>query len=114
MGTPLFAFRRFAAACPHQLCFQAATASARSPIPPTSTSGKSPKGCAIVSVNNYVSDEQVAIPILAMDPEDYQRQAALISRVRAVPLTAQLSPDAPDSGMCRDLRDAGRDHLRVP
>ena len=37
----------------------------------------------IVGVNDYLSDEPVAIPILAMDPQGYHRQAARLSRVRA-------------------------------
>jgi methylmalonyl-CoA mutase N-terminal domain/subunit len=37
----------------------------------------------IVGVNDYVSGERPAIPILAMDPQGYQRQIARLQRVRA-------------------------------
>jgi methylmalonyl-CoA mutase N-terminal domain/subunit len=37
----------------------------------------------IVGVNDYVSGEAPAIPILAMDPQGYQRQIARLQRVRA-------------------------------
>ena len=37
----------------------------------------------IVGVNDYVSGEPQAIPILAMDPQGYQRQIARLQRVRA-------------------------------
>jgi methylmalonyl-CoA mutase N-terminal domain/subunit len=37
----------------------------------------------IVGVNDYVADEPVAIPILEMDPQGYQRQIARLDRVRA-------------------------------
>ncbi len=37
----------------------------------------------IVGVNDYVADEPVKIPILDMDPQGYQRQAARLQRVRA-------------------------------
>ncbi|MER2598364.1 MAG: methylmalonyl-CoA mutase family protein [Caldilineales bacterium] len=37
----------------------------------------------IVGVNDYLSDEAQAIPILAMDPQGYQRQVARLRRVRA-------------------------------
>jgi methylmalonyl-CoA mutase N-terminal domain/subunit len=37
----------------------------------------------IVGVNDYVSGEAPAIPILAMDPQGYQRQLARLQRVRA-------------------------------
>ena len=37
----------------------------------------------IVGVNDYVSDEAPAIPILAMDPQGYERQVARLRRVRA-------------------------------
>jgi methylmalonyl-CoA mutase, N-terminal domain len=37
----------------------------------------------IVGVNDYVSGEPLAIPILAMDPQGYQRQLARLQRVRA-------------------------------
>ncbi len=37
----------------------------------------------IVGVNDYVSGEPQAIPILAMDPQGYERQLARLQRVRA-------------------------------
>jgi methylmalonyl-CoA mutase N-terminal domain/subunit len=37
----------------------------------------------IVGVNDYVSGEPQAIPILAMDPQGYERQIARLQRVRA-------------------------------
>jgi methylmalonyl-CoA mutase N-terminal domain/subunit len=37
----------------------------------------------IVGVNDYVSGEPAAIPILAMDPQGYDRQVARLQRVRA-------------------------------
>jgi methylmalonyl-CoA mutase N-terminal domain/subunit len=37
----------------------------------------------IIGVNDYVSGEPPAIPILAMDPQGYQRQLARLQRVRA-------------------------------
>jgi len=36
----------------------------------------------IVGVNEYVADEPIEIPILAMDPEGYDRQVARLNRVR--------------------------------
>ncbi len=37
----------------------------------------------IVGVNDYVSDEPIEIPILAMDPDGYERQAIRLNRLRA-------------------------------
>ncbi|MCB0245733.1 MAG: methylmalonyl-CoA mutase family protein [Anaerolineae bacterium] len=37
----------------------------------------------IVGVNDYVAGEPVAIPILSMDPDGYERQVARLRRVRA-------------------------------
>ena len=37
----------------------------------------------IVGVNDYVADEPVEVPILAMDPDGYDRQVARLRRVRA-------------------------------
>ena len=37
----------------------------------------------VVGVNDYVADEQPAIPILAMDPQGYERQMARLNRVHA-------------------------------
>jgi len=37
----------------------------------------------IVGVNDYASHEAPAIPILAMDPQGFQRQVARLQRVRA-------------------------------
>jgi methylmalonyl-CoA mutase N-terminal domain/subunit len=37
----------------------------------------------IVGVNDYVADEPLAIPLLQMDPEGYERQIARLRRVRA-------------------------------
>ena len=37
----------------------------------------------VVGVNGYVADEPQTIPILAMDPQGYQRQVARLQRVRA-------------------------------
>ncbi len=38
---------------------------------------------AVIGVNAYASDEPPAIPILAMDPQGYERQVARLNRVRA-------------------------------
>ena len=57
----------------------------------------------VVGVNGYLADEPVAIPILAMDPQGYERQIARLQRVRAerdaVVVAASL----------RRLTDAARD-----
>jgi len=37
----------------------------------------------IVGVNDYVAAEPLAIPILEMDPQGYERQVARLKRVRA-------------------------------
>ena len=37
----------------------------------------------VVGVNDYVADEPLAIPLLAMDPQGYERQIARLRRVRA-------------------------------
>jgi len=37
----------------------------------------------IVGVNDYVIDERLAIPILQMDPQGYERQVARLNRVRS-------------------------------
>jgi methylmalonyl-CoA mutase N-terminal domain/subunit len=37
----------------------------------------------IVGVNDFVADEPIAIPILEMDPQGYERQVARLRRVRA-------------------------------
>ena len=37
----------------------------------------------VVGVNGYVADEPQTIPILAMDPQGYERQIARLRRVRA-------------------------------
>ena len=84
----------------------------------------------IVGVNDYVADEQPAIPILAMDPQGYERQIARLHRVRAerdgAAVQASLrrltdaarrwphQPDASHPGRGQRIRDAGRDHRRVP
>ncbi len=37
----------------------------------------------VVGVNDYAADEPLAIPLLAMDPQGYERQIARLARVRA-------------------------------
>jgi methylmalonyl-CoA mutase N-terminal domain/subunit len=65
----------------------------------------------IVGVNDYVADEAVAIPTLAMDPRGYERQVARLCRVRA-----ERDNDAVEASLAR-LRGAARDektNLMVP
>ncbi len=64
----------------------------------------------IVGVNDYVSDESVAIPILKMDPQGYARQVARLERVRS-----GRDGDAVEKSLAR-LRDAARgaDNLMYP
>jgi len=65
----------------------------------------------VVGVNDYVADETVAIPILAMDPRGYERQVARLCRVRA-----ERDNGAIQASLAR-LRDAARDeetNLMVP
>jgi methylmalonyl-CoA mutase, N-terminal domain len=57
----------------------------------------------IVGVNDYVSGEPPAIPILTMDPQGYERQVARLRRVRA-----QRDKSAVTTCLAR-LRDAARD-----
>ena len=57
----------------------------------------------VVGVNDYVADEPVAIPILAMDPRGYERQVARLCRVRA-----ERDNGAVQASLAR-LRDAARD-----
>jgi methylmalonyl-CoA mutase N-terminal domain/subunit len=57
----------------------------------------------IVGVNDYVSGEPPAIPILTMDPQGYERQVARLRRVRA-----QRDEGAVTTCLAR-LRDAARD-----
>jgi methylmalonyl-CoA mutase, N-terminal domain len=61
----------------------------------------------IVGVNAYVSDEPMAIPILQMDPQGYERQAARLKRVRAERDTAAV-----DAAL-RRLRDAAHDRVNL-
>ena len=84
----------------------------------------------IVGVNDYVSGEPPAIPILLMDPQGYERQVARLRRVRAerdnaccdrLPGPAargrtrwQHEPDVPDPRSSLRLRDIGRNHGCVP
>jgi methylmalonyl-CoA mutase N-terminal domain/subunit len=65
----------------------------------------------IVGVNDYLADEAVAVPILAMDPRGYERQVARLCRVRA-----ERDNDAVEASLAR-LGDAARDEktsLMVP
>ncbi len=57
----------------------------------------------IVGVNDYVADEPLAIPILEMDPQGYERQVARLTRVRA-----ERDSDAVATSLAR-LADAARD-----
>jgi methylmalonyl-CoA mutase N-terminal domain/subunit len=57
----------------------------------------------IVGVNDYVSGEPPAIPILSMDPQGYERQVARLRRVRA-----ERDNRAVTACLAR-LRDAARD-----
>jgi methylmalonyl-CoA mutase N-terminal domain/subunit len=57
----------------------------------------------IVGVNDYVTDEASATPILKMDPRGYARQVARLSRVRAERDGAVVQASL------RDLTDAARD-----
>jgi methylmalonyl-CoA mutase N-terminal domain/subunit len=56
----------------------------------------------IVGVNEYVAGEKVAIPILEMDPQGYDRQIARLQRVRAERDAARVQ------GTLNRLRDAAR------
>ncbi len=64
----------------------------------------------IVGVNDYVSDESMAIPILKMDPQGYARQVARLERVRG-----GRDGGAVEKSLAR-LRDAARgaDNLMYP
>ena len=64
----------------------------------------------IVGVNDYVSDEAPAIPILEMDPEGYARQVARLQQVRR-----GRDNGAAEKALAR-LRDAARgaDNLMYP
>jgi methylmalonyl-CoA mutase, N-terminal domain len=65
----------------------------------------------IVGVNDYMADETVAIPILAMDPHGYERQVTRLCRVRA-----ERDNGALQASLAR-LHDAARDektNLMVP
>ena len=57
----------------------------------------------IVGVNDYVTDEMSATPILKMDPQGYARQVARLHRVRAERDGAAVQTSL------RDLTDAARD-----
>jgi methylmalonyl-CoA mutase N-terminal domain/subunit len=57
----------------------------------------------VVSVNGYVGDEPLAIPILEMDPLGYARQVDRLNRVRAERDAADV-----EAGL-RRLADAARD-----
>jgi len=57
----------------------------------------------IVGVNNYAADEPLAIPILEMDPQGYERQVARLRRVRAGRDAAAVQ------ATLRRLTDAARD-----
>jgi methylmalonyl-CoA mutase N-terminal domain/subunit len=61
----------------------------------------------IVGVNDYVSDEPMAIPILQMDPQGYDRQVARLNRVRAERDTAAVETTL------RRLRDAAHDRVNL-
>jgi methylmalonyl-CoA mutase N-terminal domain/subunit len=61
----------------------------------------------IVGVNDYVSDEPMAIPILEMDPQGYERQVARLNQVRA-----ERDNGAVEAAL-RRLRDASRDHVNL-
>jgi methylmalonyl-CoA mutase N-terminal domain/subunit len=45
----------------------------------------------VVGINEYVEDEPVRIPLLEMDPEGYERQAARLERVRRERDSEQVS-----------------------
>jgi methylmalonyl-CoA mutase N-terminal domain/subunit len=64
----------------------------------------------IVGVNDYVADEELAIPILEMDPQGYARQVARLERVRAGRDNGQVEQ------ALRRLADCARgsDNLMVP
>jgi methylmalonyl-CoA mutase N-terminal domain/subunit len=64
----------------------------------------------IVGVNDYVTDEALAIPILQMDPQGYARQIARLEQVRS-----GRDNGAVDKTLAR-LRDAarGKDNLMYP
>jgi methylmalonyl-CoA mutase N-terminal domain/subunit len=57
----------------------------------------------VVGVNDYVSDEMPAIPILSMDPAGYERQVERLAHVRA-----ERDAGAVESTL-RRLEDAARD-----
>ncbi len=57
----------------------------------------------VVGVNDYVADEPLAIPLLAMDPQGYERQIARLRRVRA-----ERDNTAVAASLAR-LADAARD-----
>jgi methylmalonyl-CoA mutase N-terminal domain/subunit len=57
----------------------------------------------VVGVNDYVADEPLAIPLLAMDPQGYERQIARLRRVRAERDSAAVA-----ASLAR-LADAARD-----
>ncbi len=64
----------------------------------------------IVGVNDYVTDESLAIPILQMDPQGYARQVARLEKVRS-----GRDNGAVERSLAR-LRDAarGKDNLMYP
>ncbi|MCX6030819.1 MAG: methylmalonyl-CoA mutase family protein [Chloroflexi bacterium] len=57
----------------------------------------------VVGVNDYVADEPLAIPLLAMDPQGYERQITRLRRVRS-----ERDPSAVAASLTR-LADAARD-----
>ncbi len=57
----------------------------------------------VVGVNDYVADEPLAIPLLAMDPQGYARQLARLARVRVERDNATVA-----ASLAR-LTDAARD-----
>jgi methylmalonyl-CoA mutase N-terminal domain/subunit len=65
----------------------------------------------IVGVNDYVAGEPVAIPILEMDPEGYDRQVQRLKRVKA-----ERDAQAVEAclGRLREAAANGRDNLMYP
>ena len=61
----------------------------------------------IVGVNDYVSDQPLAIPILEMDPQGYRRQVDRLCRVRA-----ERDNTAVSACLMR-LRDAAQGHANL-
>ncbi len=64
----------------------------------------------IVGVNDFVADEPMSIPIMAMDPQGYERQVARLSQVRSG------RDDGLAQATLRRLREAprGKDNLMLP